>query len=188
MCSLPVLRLEAWALCSSWRLWKGILPCLLSAPGGYSITSTSAFIFMWLPVSLVCPWYVWLCNPVDCSPPGSSIHGILQARILAWVAIPFSGGSSQPGDWTQVSCIAGRALPSEPPGNPCFCASMFKLPSSLRTPVTGLWATLTQRDLTLLWLHVQRPDFSVRSHSQVVEVRTSMYLYTIYSSAVATGP
>ena len=60
MCSLPVLRLEAWALCSSWRLWKGILPCLLSAPGGYSITSTSAFIFMWLPVSLVCPWYVWL--------------------------------------------------------------------------------------------------------------------------------
>ena len=48
-----------------------------------------------------------LCNPMDCSPPGSSVHGILQARILEWVAIPFSRGSSQPRDWTWVSCIAG---------------------------------------------------------------------------------
>ena len=43
-----------------------------------------------------------------CSPPGSSVHGILQARILQWVAIPFSMESSQPRDWTRVSCIAGR--------------------------------------------------------------------------------
>ena len=49
-----------------------------------------------------------LCNPMDCSPPGSSRHGILQARILEWVAIPFSRGSSSPRDWIQVSCIAGR--------------------------------------------------------------------------------
>ena len=49
-----------------------------------------------------------LCNPMDCSPPGSSVHGILQARILRWVAISFSRGSSQPRDRTQVSCIAGR--------------------------------------------------------------------------------
>ena len=49
-----------------------------------------------------------LCNSVDCSPPGSSVHGILQARILKWVAIPFSRGSSWPRDWTWVSCIAGR--------------------------------------------------------------------------------
>ena len=39
-----------------------------------------------------------LCNPMDCSPPGSSVHGILQAGILEWVAIPFSRGSSQPQD------------------------------------------------------------------------------------------
>ena len=39
-----------------------------------------------------------LCNPVDCSPPGSSVHGILQARILEWVAMPSSKGSSQPRD------------------------------------------------------------------------------------------
>ena len=49
-----------------------------------------------------------LCDPVDCSPPGSSIHGILQARILEWVAIFFSRGSSQPRYRTQVSHIAGR--------------------------------------------------------------------------------
>ena len=45
---------------------------------------------------------------MDCSPPGSSIHGIPQARILEWVVMPFSIGSSQPRDWTQVSHIAGR--------------------------------------------------------------------------------
>ena len=49
-----------------------------------------------------------LCDPMDCNPPGSSIHGILQARILEWVAIPFSRGSSWPRDQTRVSCIAGR--------------------------------------------------------------------------------
>ena len=49
-----------------------------------------------------------LFNPMDCSPPGSSVHEILQARILEWVAIPFSRGSSQPRDQTWVSCIVGR--------------------------------------------------------------------------------
>ena len=52
---------------------------------------------------------VWLFeDPLDCSPPGTSIHEILQARILHWVAISFSRGSSRPRDWTQVSGIAGR--------------------------------------------------------------------------------
>ena len=49
-----------------------------------------------------------LCNPMDCSPPGSSVHGILQARILDWVAMPSSRGSFWPEDWTCISCIAGR--------------------------------------------------------------------------------
>ena len=47
---------------------------------------------------------------MDCSLPGSSIHGILQAWVLEWVAISFSRGSSQPRDWTQVSYIAGRCF------------------------------------------------------------------------------
>ena len=49
-----------------------------------------------------------LCNPMDCSSPGSFVHGILQARTLEWVAIPYSRGSSWPRDWTQVSRSAGR--------------------------------------------------------------------------------
>ena len=48
-----------------------------------------------------------LCDPMDCSPPGSSVHGILQARILEWVAFPFSRASSQLRNQTQVSRIAG---------------------------------------------------------------------------------
>ena len=48
------------------------------------------------------------CDPMDCSLPGSSVHGILQARILEWVAISFSRGSSWPRNRTPVSCIAGR--------------------------------------------------------------------------------
>ena len=53
---------------------------------------------------------------MDCSLLGSSVHGIFQARILEWAAISFSRRSSRPRDWTQVSRIAGNALPSEPPG------------------------------------------------------------------------
>ena len=49
-----------------------------------------------------------LCDPMDCNPAGSSVHEILQARILEWVAISFSRGSSQPRDWTQVSLIVGK--------------------------------------------------------------------------------
>ena len=45
---------------------------------------------------------------MDCSPPGSSVQGIFQARILEWVATSFSRGSAQPRDWTWVSCTAGR--------------------------------------------------------------------------------
>ena len=56
-------------------------------------------------VAQLCPA---LCDPVCCSPPGSSVHGILQAGVLEWVAIAFSRGSSQPRNRTQVSRIAGR--------------------------------------------------------------------------------
>ena len=62
-----------------------------------------------------------LCDPIDGSPPGSSVHGILQARILEWVAIPFSRGCSQPRGWTQVSCIAGIFFTPEPPGSLILC-------------------------------------------------------------------
>ena len=65
----------------------------------------SFFFIKWSEVAQLCPT---LCDPMDCSLPGSSIHGILQARILAWVAISFSRGSSPPRDRTWVSRIVGR--------------------------------------------------------------------------------
>ena len=58
-------------------------------------------------------WCLTLCDPKD-----YTVHGILQARILEWVAFPFSRGSSQPRDRTQVSRIADDSLPAEPPGKP----------------------------------------------------------------------
>ena len=62
--------------------------------------------YLWVSeVTQSCPT---LWESMDCSPPGSSVHGIFQVRILEWVAISFSRGSSQPRDWTWVSCIAGR--------------------------------------------------------------------------------
>ena len=70
---------------------------------------------MKVKVTQSCPT---LCDPMDCSLLGSSIHGILQTRILEWVAVPFSRGSSHSRDRTQVPLIAGRFLPSEPPEKP----------------------------------------------------------------------
>ena len=59
-----------------------------------------------------------LSDPLDYSQPGSSVRGILQARILERVAISSSRGSSRPGDWTCVSCIAGGFFTTAPPGKP----------------------------------------------------------------------
>ena len=62
----------------------------------------------------MCVWVTQSCLtlsvPMDCSPPGSYVHGILQARIVEWVAISFSRGSSRPRDWIWVSCTAGRSF------------------------------------------------------------------------------
>ena len=59
-----------------------------------------------------------LCDPVDCSPPGSSVHEISQAWILEWFAVPSSRGSSRLRDWTCISCIVGGFFTMEPPGKP----------------------------------------------------------------------
>ena len=67
------------------------------------------FIFINIPVCicvLVAQSYLTLCNPVDCSSPGSSVHGILQARILEWVAIPFSRGSS----WSRLGLLLCKQI------------------------------------------------------------------------------
>ena len=87
---------------SSLNIWKFTVHILLK-PGLENFDHYFASIWKWSLSS-----YPILCDPMHCSPPGSSIHGILQARVLEWVAISFSRGSSRPRDRTQVSCIVGR--------------------------------------------------------------------------------
>ena len=101
-----------WGMWGSWFPHQGLTPNLLDwkadhQPLGHRKVPAQSELHMKVKAlgAQSCPT---LCNPMDCSPPGSSVHGILQARILEWGAIPFSRGSSQPGDQTQVSCIAGR--------------------------------------------------------------------------------
>ena len=75
-----------------------------------------------------------LCDPVDCSLPGSSVHEILQARILKWVAMPSSKGSFQPRDWNFVSfisCIVGRFFTNESLGKPIISNSIFYISNYL---------------------------------------------------------
>ena len=68
--------------------------------------SSAIYYLLWVSeVTQLCPT---LRDPVDCSLPGSSVHGILQARVVEWVAISFFRGSSWPRDWTWVSHIGGR--------------------------------------------------------------------------------
>ena len=84
----------------------------------------------------------FFCDPVDCSLSGSSVHGILQARILEWVAISSSRGFSQPRDQTCVSCVSpalqAGSLPLAPPGKSqkplIITTKMFK--RSYRGPMT----------------------------------------------------
>ena len=73
--------------------------------------------------------HVRLCDPMDCSLPGSSVYGISQARKLEWIVMPSSRGSSQPRDQTRVSWTAGRFLTTEPPGKPHIHAAICKIDS-----------------------------------------------------------
>ena len=70
------------------------------------VSTPIASLWRWFSYSVISDSY----DPMDCSLPGSSVHGFLQARILKWVAMASSRGSSWPRDQTQVSCIAGRFL------------------------------------------------------------------------------
>ena len=72
-----------------------------------------------------------------CTPPGSSVHGILQARILEWVAISFSRGSSQPRDWTRVSCVSCIPCGSDVKESACSAGDPVSTPEPGRYPGRG---------------------------------------------------
>ena len=99
-------------------LGPGILK-QLNLPSKTQMTKKIIFLGSCGPISLTCVYAQslqscpTLCDPMDCSPLGSSVHGILQTRVLKWVAMPSSRGSSQPRDWTcsfHVSCIGRWVL------------------------------------------------------------------------------
>ena len=97
-----------------------------------------------------------LCSPMDCSPPGSSVHGILQARILEWVANLFSRGSSQPRDQTWVSCLHADSLPSEIQENLLKCTAC-KFPTSIQSSIfhseqhSDVWKWLVSCEQQTSW-------------------------------------
>ena len=103
MFSLEKQRLVVVQLLSHVQLFVSPWTAECQAPQSFTISRK------WSEVKITqsCPI---LCDPMDCSLLGSSVHGILQARILEWVIIPFSMGSSRPRDWTCVFCIAGSFL------------------------------------------------------------------------------
>ena len=89
--------------------------CIVEQLGNFKI-STGCWrsqIFACVLVAQLCPT---LCNAMDCSPPGSSVHGILQARILGWVAISSPGDLPDPGIKPRCAALQVDSLPSEPPG------------------------------------------------------------------------
>ena len=103
------------SLCRSHTIFLGIFRIL-----AYVLLKWAFKVFfrslMWsVKVTQSC---LTLCDPMDCGLPGSSVHGIHQARILEWVAVLFSGGSSQLRDRSQVLPLQADSLPAEPPGSP----------------------------------------------------------------------
>ena len=91
--------------------WCSPCVCLIWPPSCKDITSIG-FTIQSTPVCVcsVAQSCVTLCGPMDCNVPGSSVHGILLARIPEWVAISFSRASYSPRDWTHISCIGRRIL------------------------------------------------------------------------------
>ena len=89
-----------------------------------------------------------LWDPVDCSPPGSSVHGILQGRTLEWVDITFSRGSSRPRDQTRVSCVAGRFFTVWATEKSYKCGS-YLLPFLLREQKSTFEVIITEPTWTM---------------------------------------
>ena len=100
-------------------------------------------------VVLVTKSCLTLCNPMDCSLPGSSVRGISQARILEWVAISFFRGSSQPRDWTLISCISRWIL---------FCWA------TREAPMVTLLQWITQEALSLSSLGLASTNTPLSQH------------------------
>ena len=113
-----------------------------------------------------------LCNPMDCSPPASSVHAILQARMLEWVAVPSSRGSSRPrdGNWVSCgSCTAAKLFIAERPESPNTSRYNIKL---WDIPMTEFYAGIKRRTIKRMYqyknIYVYLNFSSVQSSCSVV--------------------
>ena len=116
LCSIPPsthpCARDSWTL----RGKSGSASCGVTAPFSWVLVSTRFCLFTssFFECEVASVLLLTLCHPMDCSLPGSSVNGILQARILEWVAIPFSRGSSQPRDPACVLFITSGFFPPTP--------------------------------------------------------------------------
>ena len=102
-----------------------------------------------------------LCDPIDCSPRGSSFHGIFQARILQWVAMPLSRAFSQPRYGTCISCLLhwqAGSLPPAPPGKPPKAIYLYPYLYHTYTNIHGLGTYINHLSLPLLGKLMEKRD------------------------------
>ena len=117
-------RTWVWVDSESWW-WTG-MPGVLQSMGLERVQQDWATVLNWTELNRTSCMHAVTsvmtpCDPMDHSPPGYSVHGVLQTRILEWVAMPSSWGSSQPRDQIHVSCLLNwqaGSLPLAPPGKP----------------------------------------------------------------------
>ena len=128
-------------------------------------------IVMWGLKVLVPQWCLTLCDPVDCSPPGSSVHGILQARILEWVAIPFSRGFSWPRDQTHISCLGRQILYHRATWEATYLVMQFRHSLPILWPSHWKWWFLRSFSATI-WYNPVSKTVPPRSLEYFVQVET----------------
>ena len=135
---LPEIVLNVW-----WSCWS--CPRLVGISPHYVVVQVQIFVlfpFSNQPWTFLCCCLVTkscptLCNPMKCSPPDSSVHGIPQAKILNSVAIFFSREYSSPRDQSHVFCIGKRIFTTEPSGSPPICKIQYKYLEMKKTKTTS---------------------------------------------------
>ena len=134
---------------------------------------------------LVTQFYPTLCNPIDYSTPGSSVHGILQARILEWVTISYSRGSSPLGIEPGSPVLQADSLLSEPPGEPntgykhpsfntdqwqtnySACVTMYNQ-NSCQCHTMFLYNSWQEGARKLIWLFTEPPQWTTVRMDRII--------------------
>ena len=127
-------------------LYPATLPSSLMSSRSFLVMSLGFSLYEW--VSEVAQLCLTLCDPMDCSLPGSSVHGIFQARVLEWGAISFSRGLHNPGSEPRSPALQADALQSEPPGKPFLCIVSCYQPTGTVLPLSfPIWIPFISKSL-----------------------------------------